>query len=397
MRTVTVDDDRLLSHLRQIADPVEPAPVFLDRLYESLAQELGFRAEPATRPGPTRRFGSLAYLAAAVIVAVGSVIAGSALLRMGPAAVPPTASASIAPSQRPLAGNGLIAIGRDDGILLLDPATGTTVRRLETPLPAVGSISWAPDGKQLAFNVEVDTDGNPGADPSPGGVWVMDVSTGTSKQLLQCGSGPDACGVAWSPDGSRIAVTHGTVLELIDPVDGNATVLEDFRIRRWAFQPMWSPDSARIAVSLADGELTAVNRDGTGRTTLSRLPDIGWAGGIWSPDGSTSAYFSGTEVHCPEPSSADECAGQYDLTIMSLRLATNTREELGPGGRCACHGVGPSLGWSPDGTRLVLVLPPPSGGPSGGDFGLYVMNADGSDLHLLSAGYASSPAWQPVP
>ena len=58
--------------------------------------------------------------------------------------------------------------------------------------------------------------------------------------------------------------------------------------------------------------------------------------------------------------------------------------------------IGPSLGWSPDGTRLVLVLPPLPGGPTG-DFGLFVMNADGSDLRLLSAGYASSPAWQPVP
>ena len=126
------------------------------------------------------------------------------------------------------------------------------------------------------------------------------------------------------------------------------------------------------------------------------MPDIGDASPIWSPDGSTFAYISGTEVQCPEASNADECAGQYDLTIMSLRLATNTTEKLGPGGRCWCLGVGSSLGWSPDGTRLVLVLPPLSGGPSG-DFGLYVMNADGSDLRLLSAGYAGSPAWQPVP
>jgi hypothetical protein len=386
---MTVDDDRLLSSLRHIADPIEPAPVFLDRLYETLAQELGFRAETATRPVATSRF---AYLAALIIVAVGTVIAGTQLLRMGPAAVPPTASPSIVPTQRPLPGNGLIAVGRDDGILLLDPTTGKTGTRLEIPLPFVTAITWAPDGKRLAFNVEVDFDANPGADPSPGGVWVMEVSTGTSKQLLQCGSGPDVCGVAWSPDGSRIAVTHGNVLELIDPVDGNATVLQDFR--QGAFGPTWSPDSARIAVSLYDGELTAVDRDGTGRTTLSRLPDIG--GAIWSPDGSTFAYMLGTEVQCPEASNADECAGQYDATIMSLRLATNVPQELGPGGRCRCVGVGPSLGWSPDGTRLVLVLPPLSGGPSG-DFGLYVMNADGSDLRLLSAGWASSPAWQPVP
>jgi Tol biopolymer transport system component len=339
------------------------------------------------------RFSSLSAAAAVVVAAV---IVGSQMLRPGPAAVLPATSPTIVPAQRPLAGNGLIAVGRDDGILLLDATTGKTMTRLETPLPLVTAITWAPDGKRLAFNVEVQFDINPSADPSPGGVWVMDVSTGASKQLLQCGNGPDACGVAWSPDGSRIAVTHGTVLALIDPVDGKTTVLQDFRVRRWAFHPTWSPDSARIAVSLVGGELTAVDRDGSGRTTLSQLRDIGGSGAIWSPDGSTFAYIPGTDVQCPQASSAGDCAGQYDYTIMSLQLATNTSVELGPGGRCQCNALGPSLGWSPDGTRLVLVLPPLSGGPTA-DFGIYVMNADGSDLRLISGGYAWSPVWQPVP
>lgn len=385
-----MDDDRLLSSLRRIAEPVEPAADFIDRLYESLADELGFHGEPAQtpvywlsrrgRPRSQRMRASL-WLAAAVLLAL-ALIGGVALV-----------GAVLEDRKPPSVRNGLIAVGRDDGILLLDPTTGKTVRRLETPLPAVTDITWAPGGDRLAFNVEVDFDANPSADPSPGGVWVMDVSEGTSRQILHCGSGPDACAVAWSPDGSRLAVTHGPVLELIDPDSGEATVLQNFR--QGVFSPTWSPDSRRIAASLFDGELTAVNRDGSARTTLSRQPDIG--GAIWSPDGSTFAYILGTEAQCPEASNADECAGQYDSTIMSLRLATNTPEKLGPGGRCRCVGVGQSLGWSPDGTRLVLVLAPLSGGPSGGDFGLFVMNADGSDLHLVSPGWASSPAWQPVP
>jgi hypothetical protein len=384
-----VDDDRLLSSLRRIAEPVGPAADFIDRLYESLADELGFHGKPAQspvhwlgrrgRPRSQRMRVSL-WLAAAVLLAL-ALIGGVALV-----------GAVLEDRKPPSVRNGLIAIGRDDGILLLDPTTGTTVRRLETPLPFVTSITWAPDGQQLAFNVEVDFDGNPGADPSPGGVWVMDVSEGTSKQLLHCGAGPDACGVAWSPDGSSLAVTHGPRLELIDPDSGEATVLENFR--QGVFSPTWSPDSSRIAVSLFDGVLTSVSLDGSARITLSRLPDIG--GAIWSPDGSTFAYLPGTEAQCPEASNAEECAGQYDITIMLLRLATNTPETLAPGGRCGCHGVGPGLGWSPDGTRLVLVLPPVPGGPTGGDFGLFVMNADGSDLRLLSDGHAWSPAWQPV-
>ena len=381
-----MDDDRLLSSLRRIAEPVEPAAAFLDRLYESLADELGLHGEPARAPvhwlghrgrPRSQRMRVYLWLAAAVLLAL-ALVGGVALV------------AAVLEDRNPaLVRNGLIAVGRDDGILLLDPTTGRTVTRLETPAPYVTSLSWAPDGKRLAFNVEVDLDANPAQDPSRGGVWVMDVSTERSNQLVQCGTGPDACGVAWSPDGSAIAVTHGTVLELIDPVAGSATVLQDFRVNRWAFHPTWSPDSARIAVSLADGELTAVDRDGSGRTTLSRLPDIG-GGAVWSPDGSTFVYLPGVEAQCPDASSADECAGQYDSTITLLRLATNTTESLGPGGRCLCLGTYPSLGWSPDGTRLALIVPK-------ADWGLYVMNADGSDMRLVSDGWASSMAWQPVP
>jgi Tol biopolymer transport system component len=387
-----VDDDRILAKVRRIAEPVEPSADFLDRLYESLADELGFHGKPAQSPvhwldrggRRSRRMRVPLWFAAAVLLAL-AVLGGVAL-------VGALFDERTTNDPAPLAGNGLIAVGRDDGILLLDPTTGRTVARLETPLPWVTAITWAPDGKRLAFNVEVQLDVSPSADPSLGGVWVMDVSEGTLMQVLHCGPGPDACGVAWSPDGSRIAVTHGPLLELIDPDFGEATVLQNFR--QGVFSPTWSPDSSRIAVSLFDGELSAVNRDGSARTTLSRLPDIG--GAIWSPDGSTFAYFAGTDVPCPEASDAQECPMETDLTIATLELGTNASRQLQPGGRCWCHGVGPSLGWSPDGAKLVLVLPPLSGGLSG-DFGLYVMNADGSDLHLLSAGYAVSPAWQPVP
>jgi Tol biopolymer transport system component len=338
---------------------------------------------------PSRR---LAYLAALVVAVAATGIAGGQLFRTGPAAVTPITSPSMVPTPRPPSGNGLIAVGSDGGILLLDPTTGKTMKRLDTPLPWVTDISWAPDGHRLAFNVEVQVDVNPSADPNAGGIWVMDVEQGTSTQVLHCGTGPDACGVAWSPDGSRLAITHGALLKLIDPDTGEATVLQNFG--QGAFAPTWSPDSSRIALSLYDGELTAVHRDGPARTTLSRLPDIG--GAIWSPDGSTFAYFAETDVQCPEASDAQQCAGESDLTITSLDLATDASRPLHPGGRCGCYGVGPALGWSPDGTRLVLVLPPLEDGPTT-DFGLFVMNADGSDLRLLSDGYASSPAWQPVP
>ena len=96
-----MDDDRFLLSLRRIAEPVDASDVFLDRLYETLAGELGFRgktssdAEPARRPSwvRPRRVHRLAWLAAAALLALA--IAGSAgliaalLERSKPAPPPP--------------------------------------------------------------------------------------------------------------------------------------------------------------------------------------------------------------------------------------------------------------------------------------------------------------------
>lgn len=337
-------------------------------------------------------------IAAVAVVAVGFL--GRELLDSGPlAATPsaslPSASPSIAASPvLDLPANGLIAIGRDDAILLIDPATGETVKRLAVPSPLITEITWAPDGQRFAFTI--------GDNPRLNGVWVMDVSEGTSRQILACGDGPDGCGIDWAPDGSRIAVTHGHRLELIDPDGGNATQLQGFS--QWVFGPTWSPDSTRIAVFNLDinnvdrgGRLFAIDRDGSDLTLLAGPPlDVG--GATWSPDGSTFAYIVGREVRtCPESVITQECFDEWSQHVMSLALDGSEPRELRAVGRCGCFGVGPSLGWSPDGTSMVLVIPDPVVRPNQGDFGLFVMSADGRDLRRVLEGYASAPAWQPVP
>lgn len=82
-----MDDERIVSKLRRVGDPASPDAAFLDRMYEDLAGELGFR--PARRAAPhrsqVRTLRRLTLLAAAVLMTLaalgGALIAGAFLER----------------------------------------------------------------------------------------------------------------------------------------------------------------------------------------------------------------------------------------------------------------------------------------------------------------------------
>ena len=342
---------------------------------------------PGTRL-PVSRFALLAAAIVALAVLGIAAVAGSLLNRSPLPSGPPSQRPS---TFVPLARNGLIAIAKDDAILLVDPVTGDTMQRVEIPSPLVTSISWAPDGERLAFAGE-------------NAVWVTNISNGASEQIYACGTGPDACNVAWSPDGSRIAVARGHRLVLIDPDGGNEALLEVFNT--WAFHPTWSPDGSRIALVVVDVEsanqnrrLVAVDRDGNNlEVLLGPGPDIGDPS--WSPDGSTIAYLSGMDAEICRPGrtgEAEQCDPVTRLQITTFGIDGSGPRDLRPAGQCMCLGVGPSLSWSPDATSLAVVMPEDVVVPSGGDFALFVVSADGRAIRNVLAGHAWSPAWQPIP
>jgi outer membrane protein assembly factor BamB len=159
-----VDDDRFLSSLRRIAEPVDASDDFLDRLYENLADELGFRgktasdAEPARRRSwvRTRRGRQLTWLAAAALLALaiagGAALIGALLDRSTPTPFPDVTSYRTDPERsgiqpgpgpsgdpvliwsvkaagpiqfNPVLASGILYVGSDDGHLYaLDAATG---------------------------------------------------------------------------------------------------------------------------------------------------------------------------------------------------------------------------------------------------------------------------------
>jgi len=127
----------------------------------------------------------------------------------------------------------------------------------------------------------------------------------------------------------------------------------------------WSPNGTRIAYHVSSGGDTGLwlmKPDGTGKLHLS---DMGADDLDWSPDGTRIAFHSVDPVVC------------CDTYIWSVNSDGSGLQQLSEGSDRHPH-------WSPDGTEIAFLR--------SGD--LWIMNADGTNPHLIVVG-ASRIAWSP--
>jgi Tol biopolymer transport system component len=234
----------------------------------------------AVRRDRGRRIQALAL--AAAIVAVALVV----VWRLGPS------DRGFAPMG---AGpGGTIAFLGEDGLSRLDLTTHE-VSPLSSAAGSVTSAAWSPDGTRLAIALEgpdrvarVVVTERDGTDP----ITVFEAPDGDLP-------GPDLIGVAWSPDGSRLAlaaraVAHGRTIVIVDIAgDAEPTVLDG----HWE-SVSWSPDGSRLVASgfpqLEGGtfDLYAMAPDGSAVTQLTD-DDAVEHQPSWSPDGSAIVFASG--------------------------------------------------------------------------------------------------------
>ncbi|MDE3135069.1 MAG: PD40 domain-containing protein [Acidobacteriota bacterium] len=244
------------------------------------------------------------------------------------------------------------------GTVELAPVEGTNA-----PLPHTGNeMTWAPDGKQIAF-----VSATPGPEtaaaagdpmvftrylwrPTAGEglnpyndnrrlhIFVVNVATRQVKQLTSGDKYEHS--IDWSPDGSEILFLSNR-----DPnsdeffhYDVFALRVADGSIRRLtaseacAYVPVWSPDGKTIAYlgtkgGLTDRETTMedthvwlMDADGSHRREIGEVVDDRQGNPVWAPDGS-AVYFAAQE------------RGSVHL-LQAVDRGRRARESGGPGRFC---------------------------------------------------------------
>jgi len=216
--------------------------------------------------------------------------------------------------------------------------------------------SYSPDGARIAFvrayKPLIHKRFNryeQGDFPRAVDLMVVAARGGAPRALRHFGYDPQLGegGVAWSPDGRRIAFALGTVKH----------------------------PTKHSAVNTA---LFVANADGSGQRQVTAW-SMGAANPDWAPDGSR-IVFNSEGGHSPSIYIV-----RPDGSGLTEVLAGNHRGAVGPASNPA---------WSPDGTRIVFTAPPKLGGYIRTD--VYSMNADGSGVQplVVSPRMETNAAWQ---
>jgi Tol biopolymer transport system component len=281
-----------------------------------------------------------------------------------------------------LVGNGVLLAWTPGGLR----EVGGHLQHLPGILSSTPGGSWFDDDPALGFSA----DGSRLFYVSDEHVRALDLGSGEEQVLAPCPpADPEGvpCRPGVSPDGSTVAFAVGTTLR-IHAADGE-TVVELPGSPMSA--PVWSRDGGRLALTLGrvedsglvDSSLYVVDADGTDphRAALRQEDAAALLSRVsWAPDGGSLAYVDAWNLG----------DGRIRFGIRTVDLVTGRVDSLAGGGTCVtCSGVNPAVVWSPDGRQIAF-------SSYGGRLRSVPARADGAEPALVSVGYGTSMAWQPV-
>jgi dipeptidyl aminopeptidase/acylaminoacyl peptidase len=333
-------DDRLREELQRSLRPADPV-----ELYEDLSTRHGRRRV-------ARRIGAGALVVVVLGLAAGGFLYFNDIFRGEPAdqlPAPAEPRIVIGRSDLQILENGGSTSSRFE---IWSVATdGSDPQPLYAEdLDAEDPVA-SPDGTSVAFLRRDPRETAPWADQQ---LMLLDLADGTVRMLADgIATMPKTGSLSWAPDGSEIALLD-TRRKGLDAFDEFGLPLADIRVidvatraSRWidigglGQALAWSPDGRSFALVRTAGEsseLVLVDLDGL---VISRLDVGGLAAPAWSPGGDVIAYLA-TE------------AGDSDVRTVSVGSGTIT-DHTSDGG------LKESVAWSQGGEALIYTHAAPSG------------------------------------
>jgi Tol biopolymer transport system component len=229
-------------------------------------------------------------------------------------------------------------------ILVVANADGTGVQALTQGLPALDSVDWSPDGRQIAILSEAPTFNG----------HVIDVVNvdGTGMRTLDVGR--PAHEITWLPSAANEIVFRGEQLNATDPPPGIFAVRSDGTgLRQISTTPATSANDYHTIALSPDGTLVAYRDDGDPGGFQIHVMDLqtkaarilpgprGQLGPVFSPDSRLVVYLRGLPND------------QYQLVVAPADGSTSGTA-VGPTGPLGPDG--PTINnyfWSPDGTAVL--------------------------------------------
>ena len=228
----------------------------------------------------------------------------------------------------------------------------------------LGGIAWSPDGRKLAFDA---SDLGRPRKPTYADIYVVHADGSGVRQLTR--TYEDDLDPVWSPNGRSLAFDRNDDgYNAIWSIDANGSDVRRLTPGTSFGGPAWLLSGREIAFS--DGRTAYVMKaDGSVRHRLALPANLSGADLVWSPDLRSIALVSAKGVFVMQSNGAG-------MRRVAAPLPGEIRD----------------VAWAPDGRQIAFT------GGDGRDWEIYVANADGSRRRQLTNNRRVQdqyPSWSP--